>query len=97
MPPKVKFSPVTINISTLNETSRFEYLLYLEFTPDLKLNSYLQSIAKDVKKNGRLVLSLQEVPNFFCDALFLREPDHTENGVLLTYLYWSCATILFQQ
>lgn len=53
-----EFSPALINGFTFNEAPCFAYLLGLEFTPDLRWNSYIQSITNSTTtRSTRFLLS----------------------------------------
>lgn len=54
-----KLPAIRINGASFGEATRLDRLLDLKLTPDLKWNSYILSVAKDVGKNDRCSVQLQ--------------------------------------
>lgn len=75
----IPYLPVLVNCCTLNDDPWFELLLGPNFTPEIKLNSYIRSMVPDkwpALCSGRQI------------AVFL-------NKSWLSYLNWTCPIIFF--
>lgn len=68
----------------------------LHWTPDIKWNLYIRSIAKRCWKNNWFSVPLQKVLDSSCYHLPLQETDQVENRVLQPYLGWDCSLFTFQ-
>lgn len=60
----------------------FKHLLGFKLTKDLRIDLVYTIHRWGCWKNGRFFLPFQKVPDSFCEALFLQDPNQTKNQTI---------------